>query len=128
MEVKHGRICFLTDRGPVLGTSAAVVVVLVPVVPSMVVATAIIVVVAVVVSRDRRILSRGGGGRKAKVQEFVCILLRLTAFRVATHNEFQNLLPCECLYIVDADFAAIPIPIAKDLYDANRTFASAITV
>jgi hypothetical protein len=75
VQVKHGRICFLTDRGPVLGTSAAVVIMLVPVVPSMVVATAIPRVA--VVGRDRSILSRGGGGRKVKVQEFVCMLLLL---------------------------------------------------
>jgi hypothetical protein len=95
VEVKHGRICFLTDRGPVLGTSATVVLVLVSIVSSMVVAAAIvnprIVAAIVVVGRDRRILSRGGGGRKAKVQEFVCILLLLTAVRVATHDEFQKL-------------------------------------
>jgi hypothetical protein len=105
VQVEHGRIGFLTDRGPVLGTSATIVfVVLVPVVSPMV-ATAI----PRVVGGERSILSRRGGGRKVKIQEFVCIwlllipvctllllmlLLLLAMFRVATHCEFQISLFC----------------------------------
>ena len=89
VQVKHGRISLLTDRGPILGTSAAVVFV-VSIVPSMVVTT-----IPRVVGRERRILSRGGGGRKVEIHEFVGMLLLtllLTMLGVATHHEFRNLL------------------------------------
>ena len=103
--MKHGRISFLTDRGPILCTSPAVVFVfVVSVVPSMVATT-----IPRGVGRDRGMLSRGGRGRKVEIQELVCALLLLTAnatllfltmFRVTAHTEFQNLLTLTIFFVL----------------------------
>ncbi len=90
--MKHGRISFLTDRGPILGTSTAVVFVLLVSVASFVVTSTI----SRVGGRERSILARGCGSREMEIQEIVCVLLLasvsstlliLTLLRVATHIE-----------------------------------------
>ena len=93
----------MADRGPVSGASAVVVFVI-----SFVSSVIVTDVIPRVAGRKRSILSRGGGGRIVEIQEFVCMLLLLTSvstllllalFRVATHDEFQNILPCVCVCV-----------------------------
>lgn len=98
VQMKHGRICLLTNRSSVLSTSASIVLVFITAIaPSLVSST-----IPRIVGR-RSILQRGRG-RKVEIQEFiglltaVAALMLLTLFRVATHTDFQNLCTLNFVY------------------------------
>lgn len=72
MQVEHGRVSDLADRGPCLGTPAALIVVVVVSSMVIVVAAAPTPIISV-----KTVLARGRRDGEVKIQQFICVAVVL---------------------------------------------------